>query len=135
MELFDQTRLPQPRLANDQHELAATLPRPLPAPHQLADFLVATHEAGQAALPGATATAARPNDPEQRHVLGHALEFMAASLLDDEEPGDLPLYPRRHHNGTRIGQRLRSRRDVRHIAENLAPGIEHRRANGDGDAR
>jgi class 3 adenylate cyclase len=80
------------------------------------------------ALPGATATAARPNDPEQRHVLAHALEFMAAALLDDEQPGDLPLYPRRHHHSTRIGQRLCPCRDVRHIAENLAARIEHRRA-------
>jgi len=134
MELLDQTRLPQPRLANDQHELAATLPRPLPAPLQHADFLVATHEGGEVALPGATATAARPNDPEQRHVLGHALEFMAAALLDDEQPGDLPVYPRRHHYGTRIGQRLCPCRDVRHIAENLAARIEHRRASVDGDA-
>src|SRR6516164_2831461 len=134
MELLDQTRLPQPRLANDQHELAATLPRPLPAPHQHADFLVATHEGGQVALPGATTTAARPNDPEQRHVLGHALEFMAAALFGDEQPGDLPLYPRRHHHRTRLGQRLHPRRDVGDIAVNLAGRIDHRRAGFEPDA-
>ena len=102
MELLDQTRLPQPRLANDQHELAATLPRPLPAPLQHADFLVATHEGGEVALPGATATAARPNDPEQRHVLGHALEFMAAALLDDEQASDLALNLRGNYDSARL---------------------------------
>ena len=43
------------------------------------------------------------------------------------------LYPRRHHHGTRLGKRLRPRRDVRHISENLAARIEHRRAGVDGD--
>jgi hypothetical protein len=46
----------------------------------------------------------------------------------------LALYPRRHHHGTRLGKRLRPRRDVRHIAENLAARVEHRRTSVDGDS-
>ena len=47
------------------------------------------------ALPGAASAAARPNEPEQRHRLRHAFEFMAAALLGDEQACDLPLHPRR----------------------------------------
>jgi hypothetical protein len=38
----------------------------------------------------------------------------------DEQAGDLALHPRRDHDRARLGQRLCPRRDVRHIAENLA---------------
>ena len=50
---------------------------------------------------------------------------MAAALLGDEQAGDLTLHPRRDHDRTRLGQRLRPRRDVRHVAENLARCIDH----------
>ena len=45
---------------------------------------------------------------------------MTAALLGDEQAGDLTLHPRRDHDRARLGQRLRPRRDVRHVAENLA---------------
>ena len=47
---------------------------------------------------------------------------MAATLLGDEQAGDLALHPRCNHDRARLGQRLRTRRDVRHVAENLAAG-------------
>src|SRR5262249_45712956 len=85
------------------------------------------------ALAHTATAAARPNDPEKRHRLRHAFEFVAATLLGDKQPGGLALYPYRHHHGTRLGKRLRPRRDVRHISENLAGRIEHRGASVDGD--
>ena len=127
--------MPKPGLADDQHQLAVALPRPLPAPHQHGDFLVATDERREMALPGAASAAARPDDPEQRHRLRHAFEFMAAALLGDEQTGDLALHPRRDHDRTRLGQRLRPRRYVRHVAENLARRIDHHRPSVDRDAR
>src|SRR5262249_24549439 len=75
------------------------------------------------------------HDSEQRHRLWHALQFMAAALLDDEETRDLPLYPCRHKDRTRLGQTLGSRCDVRHIAEYLASGVDDHRPQVDGDAR
>ena len=41
MKFFNQARFTQSRLADNQHELPVTLPRPLPAPHQQGDFFVA----------------------------------------------------------------------------------------------
>ena len=77
------------------------------------------------ALPRAASAAACPNETKQYHRLRHALEFMPAALLDDEQAGDLPPHPRRHHDRTRLGQRLRPRRDIRHVAENFARYIDH----------
>ena len=59
---------------------------------------------------------------------------MAATLLGDKQPRDLALYSRRDHDRLRLGQRLCPRSDVRHIAENLAARVEHRRASVDGDS-
>ena len=64
MKLLGQTRLPQARLADDQHQLPITLPRPLPAPHQQADFFLATDERREMALCGAASATARPHEPE-----------------------------------------------------------------------
>jgi hypothetical protein len=100
--------------------LSIALPRPFPAPVQRGDFLVAAHERREMALSCAPSAAARPNEPEQRHRLRHALEGMAAALLGDEPAGDLALHPHRDHDRARLGQLLRPRCDVRYVAENLA---------------
>ena len=112
MEFLDQAGFSQSRLAHDDHQLTVALPRSLPAPHQHRDLFLATYQRREMALPCAASGAACPNDPIKRHRLCHALQFMAAALLGDEQPGDLALNPRRHHNGTRIGQRLCSRRSL-----------------------
>jgi hypothetical protein len=52
MEFLDEPRLADPRLADDQHQLAIALPSPLPAPHQYSYFLIATHERREMALAG-----------------------------------------------------------------------------------
>ena len=51
VKFLDQARLAQARLADDQHQLPVALPRPLPAPHQHGDFLVAADERREMALP------------------------------------------------------------------------------------
>ena len=134
MKFLDQARFTQARLADDQHQLAVTLPRPLPAPHQHGDFLVAADERREMALPGAASAAAGTNEPEQHHRLRHALERMCAALLGDEQAGDLALHPRRDHDRARLGQRLHPRRDVGDIAVNLARRIDHHRAGFEADA-
>jgi hypothetical protein len=72
------------RLADNHHKLPIALPRPIPAPHQHGDLLVAPNERRELALAGAASAAARADDPEQRYWLRHALEFMAAALLGHE---------------------------------------------------
>jgi hypothetical protein len=54
-------------------------------------------------------------------------------FLDNKQANNLALYPSCHNDGTRLRKRLRPRRDVRRIAEDLAARIEHRRASVDGD--
>ena len=66
MEFLNEPRFADSRLADDQHQLALALPRPLPAPHQHGDFLVAANKRRQVTLPHTAPAAARPNDPEQR---------------------------------------------------------------------
>ena len=48
--------------------------------------------------------------------------------------GDLALHPRRDQNRARLGQRLYPRRDVGHVAVNLAGCIHDRRAGFQPDA-
>ena len=127
--------MPSPGSPDDQHQLAVALPRSLPAPHQHRDFLVATDQRREMALPGTASAAARPHQSEQRHRLRHAFEFMAAALLGDEQARDLALHPRRNHDRARLGQRLHPRRDIWHVAENLARRIHHHRPGFDRDAR
>ena len=59
MKFLDQAGFAQPRLADDHHQLAVALPRPLPAPHQHRHFVVAADERGEIALPGTASAAAR----------------------------------------------------------------------------
>ena len=87
------------------------------------------------ALPGAASAAARPDDAEQRHWLWHALKFGRSTFLERRKGRPPTLHSRRDDDRTRLGQRLRPRRDVRHIAENLAPRHRPPPAGIDGDAR
>src|SRR6516165_4114462 len=101
MKLLDQARLTKAWFADNRYQLSIALPRALPASHEHGEFFFAAYKRCEMALPGSASTATRPNDPVQRHRLRHPLEFMAAALLGDEQPGDLALYPRRHNNRTR----------------------------------
>jgi hypothetical protein len=79
--------------------------------------------------------AARADEAEQRHRLRHAFEFVATALLGYEQTRDLPLHSRRDHDLTRLGQRLRPRRDIWHVAKNLPRGIYNHRPRINRDAR
>jgi hypothetical protein len=46
-------------------------------------------------LPRATSATARAHKPKQRHWLGHALKFMTATFLNDEQTSDLTLHSSR----------------------------------------
>ena len=134
MKLLDQARFAESRLADDHHQLAIALPRPLPAPHQHRRFVVAADQRREIARAGAASAAARAHQPEQSHRLRHALERVRAALLGDEQSGDLALHPRRDQDRTRLGQRLHPRRDVRRVAVNLARRIHHHRTGFEADA-
>ena len=134
MKFLDQAGFAEPRLADDQHQLAVALPRPLPAPHQHRHFVVAADERREIARAGAAPAAARADEPEQSHRLGHALERVRAALFGDEQPGDLALHPRGDQNRARLGQRLHPRRDIGDVAENLARRIHHRGTGFEADA-
>jgi hypothetical protein len=43
MKFLDQARLAEPRLADDQDQLAVALPRSLPPPHQHGEFFLAAN--------------------------------------------------------------------------------------------
>jgi hypothetical protein len=64
MEFLNEPRLADPRLADDQHQLAVALPRPLPAPHQHRDLFLATNQRREMSWPRAASAPARPHEPE-----------------------------------------------------------------------
>ena len=59
---------------------------------------------------------------------------MRAPVLDDEQPGRLPLHARGDEHRPRLGCRLHPRRDVRRLAEHFAGRVDHDRAAFDADA-
>ena len=85
-------------LTRRKHQLTLAPTRPLPAPHQHGDFLVAAYKRREMALTGAAAAAAGANKSEQRHWFRHPFESRGATLLDHEQPGDLTLHARRNHD-------------------------------------
>ena len=60
---------------------------------------------------------------------------MRALVLGDEEARDLPLHRRSHKNGSRFGEGLDARGDVRRLAEHLAGRVDQDRAGVEADAR
>ena len=71
-------------------KLALASHRPLPAPSQEVEFLLAPDERGQGAGAQAPA-AARAHDPKQRRRLRRAFQRMRAAFVGDEEPCHLTL--------------------------------------------
>ena len=70
----------------------------------------------------------------ERQGLGDALQVVRALLLDDEEPGHLPLHASRDQDRPWLSGGLDARRDVRRVAEHLAGGVHHDRAGLEADA-
>jgi hypothetical protein len=134
MKFIDQPRLAEAGFADNQHQLTVALSCALPAPHQHDDLVVATDQRCQMALADAPAAPARPNDAVQSQRLWHALEFVVAALLDDEQASYLPLDARCCYDRTRLGQRLCPRRNIRHVSVDLAACVDHNRPSIVGNA-
>ncbi len=122
------------RFADDQHQLAVTLPRPFPPPQQHRYFLVTADKRREIALRRSASAAACAHQLEQRGRLRDALERVRASLLGDEEARDLALNPRRDQHRAGLGQRLHTRRDVGDVPVNLARRVHHCRTGFETDA-
>jgi hypothetical protein len=97
-------------------------------------MIIAADERGELALAGAAAAAARAHELEQRRWLRDPFERVDASILRHKQSSDLPLHARRDQNRTRLGRGLHPRRHVGDVAENLACGVNHRRASFESDA-
>src|SRR4029077_17706398 len=91
MELCDEARLPEARLAYDQDELTFARPSALPATDEHAQFLLAAYERRERPSAAPSAAPAGANDAEEFDRWGYAFEFASALLLDYEETGDLSL--------------------------------------------
>ena len=139
MKLLDQARFAEPRLTDDQHQLAVALPRPLPAPHQHRHLVVAADQRRELAGAGASSAAARADDPEQNRRLGYTFQRVRAALFRHEQSGDLALHPRRDQHRAWLGERLHTRGDVRYVPVDFSGRIHHRwtslKANAGGEHR
>ena len=130
-------------LAGNQHDRALAALRLLPAAHQQRQLLVAADERCrgraqrlEAAL--GTALAQYPRGCDRRR---QASDLEGAEILVVEEPAGQMPRARRDHHGSRLGQRLQPRREVRRLADHrlllrrpLADQIaDHDQPGGDPD--
>src|SRR5271166_5559540 len=122
--LFDQPGLADAGLADNQHELPFARASAFPAAGQDDDVLFAADERRQkpGALPAASAAYAQY--PIERHWRRDPLELVRALVLNDEEPGDLPLDGRSDQHGSRLGCGLNSRGNIGRFPEHLACGVD-----------
>ena len=133
-ELRDEPRLADAGLADDQRELALAVARALPAPPEEIELLLPPHEPRRRsrASPPAAACA---HDVVERDRGRNAPERVRALVLGDEEARDLPLHGRSDENGSRFGEGLDARGDVRRLAEDLACRVDHDGTGVEADAR
>ena len=132
--LLHETRLADAGFADNEDKLARAIARPLPAPAQEFEFLLAPDERGQSPRAGAP-PAARPHDAVKRDRRRHALELAGAAVFGDEQPGSLALHVRGHEHRTRLGQALNARGNIGRFAEHFARRLDHRRPQLEPDAR
>ena len=132
--LLHETRLADAWFADDERELARAIARPLPAPAQESEFLLASDERGQ--RPRASAPpAARPHDAVKRDRRRHALELIRAAVFGDEQPGSLALHVRGHEHRSWLGGALNPRGDIGRFPEHFARRLDHHRPRLEADAR
>ena len=131
---FNQPGLADAGLADDEHELPFARAGPFPAAGQDAKVLLAADERRE--NPGAfpAASAAHAHDAIERHRSRDALQLMRALVLNDEQPGDLPLDGRGDQNCSRLRGRLNSRGNVGRFPEHFAGGVDDDRAALKADA-
>jgi hypothetical protein len=67
---------------------------------------------GESSGAGSAAAATHTHDTIERHRIRDTLEFVCALVLNDEEPGYLPLDCRGDQNGSVFGRSLNSRGNV-----------------------
>ena len=132
--LLEEARLADAGFADHKRELALASHRPLPAPTQEVELLLAPDERGEGAGTEAPA-AARADDPKELDRLGDALEVARALPLDDEEPGHVALNVHGDEHGTRLGNALDARGDIRRIAEHFSRLLDHDRPRLEPDPR
>src|SRR5262249_32966831 len=102
MKLLDQPRLPQPRLADDQHQVPVALPAPLPAPPPPGGFFLAADKRSEMALSRAASAPTGSYKLEQRHRLRHAFQVMGPALFRHKQSSDLALHTRGNHDSARL---------------------------------
>lgn len=115
----------------------------MPHPHDLARAYYSIHTDAEAVVKGGRATTPRSpsrpmkggessgacsaaaathtHDTIERHRIRDTLEFVCALVLNDEEPGYLPLDCRGDQNGSEFGRSLNSRGNVGCFPEHLEP--------------
>ena len=127
VQLVDEPRLPDPRLAEDDDVLPLAVLRPLPAIDERRQLDLAADEARQASRRDIEAAAhpARLHDAVERHRLAHALQRLRPAVLDHEHPGHQALRRGGDHHRVGLGRALHARRDVRRLAEDLAVVGDH----------
>ena len=136
VQLVDEPRLPDSRLAEDDDVLPLAVLRPLPAIDERRQLDVAADEARQASRRDIEPAAhpARLHDAVERHRLAHALQHLRPAVLDHEHPGDQALRRGGDHHRVGLGRALHARRDVRRLAEDLAAVGDHHRPGVHADA-
>ena len=108
--LLHEARLADAGFADNERELARAIARPLPAPAQEVELLLAPDERGERARASAP-PAARAHDAVERDRRRHAFELGRAAVFGDEQPGSLALHVRGHEHRARLGKALeRARR-------------------------
>ena len=124
MELLDEPRLAEAGLADDQHELAFARAGALPAARSRSRV---PPRGRRRALAPARRPFGRRRWRERCDKswtgLRHALEFVRALLLDDEEPRHLSLHVQGDEDRAGLGRSLHPRGDVRRVAEHFAAGF------------
>ena len=122
---FQEPRLADAGLADDQNELAFARPGALPTAHQQRQLLLAAGKRGQRPRAGLPPAGGDADDAIEIDGLRHILEFAGASILDDKEPGDLALDVGGDEHGTGLGRRLNARGDAGRATEDAAHRIDH----------
>ncbi len=119
---LDESRLPDARLAHDQHRLTVALARELEARSQQAPLVFSADEGAEAARPGrrrgqATASAACTDDAHQFDRLRHPAKPSRAERLHREQTCHEAVSGSCHEHPSGARLRLHARRDVRGLSQ------------------
>ena len=119
VQLVDEARFSDPRLAEDDDGLPLAVRRPLPAIDERSNLDVAPDEARQVSRRDGEPAAypARLHDAVERHRLAHAFQLLRPTVLDHEQPADQALRRGGAHHRVGVGGALDPCRDVRRVPE------------------